>query len=329
MRLDDDPPWSKKQLRRLGEAIRERREQEMVAPSYDDVVLWYDDLQATIQECIGKIDFSPILGDEWKPLISGRPKTIDTLREKLVANPNWPLSNIIDVAGVRVEGSMTLSEQDAVARLIADSLGLNLEDVASDTRQAPHSGYRALHLRANFPAGKAEIQIRTSVQSAWANMYEDLADLIGRGIRYGEVPDHPVGRAVIELFHLFSVGFAVAEYNWDMAETGSSPYKIEAVIPEEFKDRLLNVIDQTAGWFNQVNDPRADEVAEEWKEARASLQELPRIRMLDRMDRLKVEASMSELMLSVRQMVRDDVQRRANGGEADVRVPGDLSTPLE
>lgn len=42
-----------------------------------------------------------------------------------------------------------------------------------------------------FPDGfPIEIQIRTQMQHEWAEMFEKVADVLGRGIRYGEPPQH-------------------------------------------------------------------------------------------------------------------------------------------
>ncbi len=42
-----------------------------------------------------------------------------------------------------------------------------------------------------YPEGiPVEIQVRTKWQHEWADMFEKLADLIGREIRYGEPPAH-------------------------------------------------------------------------------------------------------------------------------------------
>jgi ppGpp synthetase/RelA/SpoT-type nucleotidyltranferase len=49
-------------------------------------------------------------------------------------------------------------------------------------------GYAAVHVIV-FPEGTPiEIQIRTAWQHEWAELFEKLADLVGRGIRYGEPP---------------------------------------------------------------------------------------------------------------------------------------------
>ncbi len=54
-------------------------------------------------------------------------------------------------------------------------------------------GYSAVHVIV-FPEGApVEIQVRTSWQHEWAELFEKLADLIGRGIRYGEPPENVPG----------------------------------------------------------------------------------------------------------------------------------------
>jgi len=49
-------------------------------------------------------------------------------------------------------------------------------------------GYRAVHVIA-FPEGvPVEIQVRTLWQHEWAELFEKLADRVGRRIRYGDPP---------------------------------------------------------------------------------------------------------------------------------------------
>jgi len=49
-------------------------------------------------------------------------------------------------------------------------------------------GYRAVHVVVFPEALSVEIQVRTARQHEWAELFEKLADLVGRGIRYGEPP---------------------------------------------------------------------------------------------------------------------------------------------
>ncbi|WP_298862221.1 hypothetical protein [uncultured Microbacterium sp.] len=66
-----------------------------------------------------------------------------------------------------------------------------------DLRLDPHSGYRAVHVCLRLPV-RVEVQIRTHVQGAWANVYEAAADMFGREIRYGQNPKDPAASEVVD-----------------------------------------------------------------------------------------------------------------------------------
>lgn len=199
----ESPPWSMKRLRKLGECIRDETEIPDALPSYDEVMLHYNDVAADAQERISELDWGSLLGS--RPYeVTSRPKTIDTLRQKLKRDRDTPLSNIQDIAGVRFEAEMSLDEQDAVANAIAGRFGHDLEACLHDLRITPRSGYRAVHIWLRLPT-RVEVQIRTHLQSAWANMYESLADVLGREIRYGELPTDPEGRKTVETLQNLSV----------------------------------------------------------------------------------------------------------------------------
>ena len=46
-----------------------------------------------------------------------------------------------------------------------------------DRRLIPNNGYRALHIEVKLDGITGEIQIRTPLQSAWADSFERLADI--------------------------------------------------------------------------------------------------------------------------------------------------------
>ncbi|AUI52906.1 hypothetical protein [Arthrobacter crystallopoietes] len=188
-------PLGTKALRRLGEAIRDGNLNEDHIDSYDEVMAWYNDLAEGVHEILEDHDWSEIL-PSCTPKVTSRSKTIDTLREKLQRDHNTPFGNIQDVAGVRVEAPMTLDDQVKVAAEVARIFD-HADDCIRDLRTTPHSGYRAVHVWLRDP-GRVEIQVRTRLQGAWANMYERAADYIGRYIRYGELPSDPETRKAIE-----------------------------------------------------------------------------------------------------------------------------------
>ena len=121
--------------------------------------------------------------------VTGRAKTRKTLVEKLQRTPNVQLPYVHDVAGVRVVGNFTLLEQAQAVRVLEGQLQRWLKMTRSpevvDRLAAPSFGYRALHLVV-WPEGRpVEIQIRTDLQHAWAEVMEVIGDRWGREPRYG------------------------------------------------------------------------------------------------------------------------------------------------
>jgi ppGpp synthetase/RelA/SpoT-type nucleotidyltranferase len=189
--------WSIRQLKRMSRQLRHGEPADPEDPSYEDVMVYYNDLATWVQAEIKAIDWSPLLGDV-APTVVSRPKTIDTLLQKLERTPGMHIGTVQDIAGIRFEAEMTLDQQDAVAETIAGRFGHGTEALR-DLRKKPHSGYRAVHVWLRFEgAGRAEVQIRTHLQGQWANVFERAADVYGREIRYDQMPADPHERDIIE-----------------------------------------------------------------------------------------------------------------------------------
>lgn len=204
--------WGTNQLRRLGESIRDEAEPKSDTPDYVDVMSYFNDYADEIRQKIQVLDWSTLLSDrEYE--VSSRPKTIDTLRQKLQRDRRTPLQSVQDIAGIRFEAEMTLLEQDAVVTAIAGMLNENDVQIR-DLRSEPHSGYRAVHLWLRDPA-RAEIQVRTQLQGKWANMYEAAADVLGREIRYGVMPTHPNESRTVLVLHAISAAIAELEKRYN------------------------------------------------------------------------------------------------------------------
>lgn len=191
-------PWSLGQLKNLGFSIRDQTDIRAGIPDYDEVMSWYNDLALDVQNRIMDLTWETILPD--RPVeVTSRPKTIDTLRQKLLRDPATPLPSIQDIAGVRVEADMNLNEQDTVVDSIVGAFSDSAPTI-KDLRVGPHSGYRAVHVWLRLPSGRVEIQVRTHIQGAWANMYEAAGDRFGREIRYGNIPtEESVAKIVLAL----------------------------------------------------------------------------------------------------------------------------------
>ena len=113
--------------------------------------------------------------------ITGRPsKSTVAIVEKL-KRETIRLSQIQDIAGCRVLVA-TLAAQDH----LVENMQILLADVElDDKRRAPTNGYRAVHVIATKFGRPVEIQVRTALQHAWANLSEKVADEFGHSIKYG------------------------------------------------------------------------------------------------------------------------------------------------
>jgi ppGpp synthetase/RelA/SpoT-type nucleotidyltranferase len=121
-----------------------------------------------------------------------RVKTTGTLVDKLRRDTTLKLNMIHDLAGARIVVDGGRLEQDrAVERIVEEFAPYPKASVVKDRRQTPSFGYRAVHVIV-FPEGTpVEIQVRTKLQDAWAQIVEKLGDRWGRGLRYGAGPDLP------------------------------------------------------------------------------------------------------------------------------------------
>lgn len=248
MNLRDTPPWSRRALRRLGEAMVAGSPVPSECPQYDDVMLWHGDLAAEVARIVSTTQWSALNGGTLPA--SGRAKTHDTLVQKLVREQHLSLDQVQDLAGVRVDGDFTLDVQFALANEVAAHFGDR--SIVKDIRNNPHSGYRAVHVWVRCPAGRVEIQFRTVEQSLWANTYERLADRIGRNIRYGELPDEPGAQGLVERLHEVSDAIATFESSRQTIATyreaidGLNAALDALTLPGEPRDLLTPVQDAMA-----------------------------------------------------------------------------------
>ncbi|MFC1611401.1 hypothetical protein ACFL6C_10605 [Myxococcota bacterium] len=123
-------------------------------------------------------------------------KNTATILEKL-KREKTRLSRIQDIAGFRVVSTGSdRGEQDRLVATICDGGFLTDLDL-QDRRSKPKHGYRAVHVIGKAEDCWVEIQVRTSLQHRWAQVFEYLADHWGRGIRYGDSPEDPLGRITV------------------------------------------------------------------------------------------------------------------------------------
>ncbi|MFE1112241.1 nucleotidyltransferase family protein [Streptomyces rochei] len=175
-------PFSKSQVVRLGERLvkaGEPSDEDLVALS--ELLLAYDDTLACALEQVRALGFEP----------TSRVKNTGTILEKLTRHGGSWLKSMQDLAGMRIviDGNRT-DQNEAVARIAQLFAAEGREPKVTDRRVQPSEGYRAVHVIVYSEGLPVEVQVRTRWQHEWADMFEKLADLIGRGIRYGEPPTH-------------------------------------------------------------------------------------------------------------------------------------------
>ncbi|HET6734558.1 RelA/SpoT domain-containing protein [Mycobacterium sp.] len=227
MNLNEKPSWSRNSLKKLGEALVDEGDIPEGCPQYSEVMHWHNELASEVASRIAEKAWITLAPDNFD--ISARPKTLDTLVQKL-ERETFSLADVQDLSGVRIDADLTLTQQTQLGHEVADHFGVT-DNLVRDLRENPHSGYRAVHLWLRCPAGRVEIQIRTVLQSAWANVYERLGDFAGRGIRYGVEHDDPLVRDFVKEMHSMSKAIAEYEANLDdvrrklQVETGRGKLK--------------------------------------------------------------------------------------------------------
>jgi ppGpp synthetase/RelA/SpoT-type nucleotidyltranferase len=190
---------SKSQMQRLGKRIAPEG---TVAPA--DLALLrivFDHYQSAMQEMHGKVE--PVVDQFGRSqnlnlVVTSRLKNTETIREK-IRRMSTNFARMEDVAGLRIvgtDGLMTLYDQDELCQRIVRAVGQDALINYVDRRTDPRAGYRAVHLIVECADVPVEIQVRTALQDAWAQLYEKCGDSWGREIRYGEAlrhADEPAG----------------------------------------------------------------------------------------------------------------------------------------
>lgn len=174
-------PFSKSQIERLGGRLVATK-----PPADADLALLHELLDAygdvlseSVERVRSALDADP----------TARVKNTGTIIEKLERHGGSWLKSIHDLAGMRIVGDVDRRGQDQLVARLVELFGDEARPPRTiDRRVQPSHGYRAVHVVV-FPEGcPVEIQVRTVLQHGWAELFEKLADRLGRGIRYGEPP---------------------------------------------------------------------------------------------------------------------------------------------
>ena len=120
--------------------------------------------------------------------ITGRPlKTPGAIVAKLV-RLRTRLSRMRDIAGTRITVP-TLELQERASELVLAMFRDRDGSIERDTvERGDQWGYRAIHVVATLEGRFAEIQIRTSLQDAWAQIVENVDQIPGWDLKHGQGP---------------------------------------------------------------------------------------------------------------------------------------------
>lgn len=174
-------PISKTALDRLGVRLAAGdsvSEEDLAALA--QVIDAYQDVLNGVKHQLSELGFSA----------TTRMKTTGTLVDKL-RRETARLSQVQDLAGARIVVPDRAAQDKATSKLRATFESAGCPCRIIDRREHPSHGYRAVHLVIQVDKVPVEIQVRTDLQDSWAQLLERLADIWGRGIRYGEEPEAP------------------------------------------------------------------------------------------------------------------------------------------
>ena len=263
--LNTKPSWSKNSIKKISKQIRHNEEFDV--ERFDQFIAHASELIDNVTPIVVSAAADTNLHelDEGRDLIhqsnelgvyvlSSRLKTRGTTVEK-IQRQETDLDRIDDIAGIRIDAAITLTKQLELAKALKKRLDREGADRVTVKRhlEKPNSGYRALHVIGEFPAGRVEIQIRTALQSLWANTYEVLADELGRCIRYGDWKslESPVEQKRVELLHDLSdviYGFEKAADHFKYVGRKS----IEQKQAEEIEQRHMEIVKKIEGLLGSM-----------------------------------------------------------------------------
>lgn len=154
---------------------------------------FYEDLSSVvarvIEECLGKrkISVHSVQSRSKDPVSFGRKSAIPSEENPELPKYDNPLEQITDLAGVRVITNVLQTIED-VDKLITDEFKIiEKSDKTKDLMNSEKFGYQSVHYLVSlngsraelaeyekYSAGIVEIQVRTILQHAWAEMEHDI-----------------------------------------------------------------------------------------------------------------------------------------------------------
>lgn len=228
--LSDTPPWKNAAVDRLGEHFAKGKP----FPEEGEAILnWYERLGRETGKAAEAFaqNFFEVNRQSVFIKASDRAKSKLSIAEKRNRD-KIKLSRMWDFAGARLTANVLHSDLRQLSAALQDHLakgGFGAQ--VKDYLDRPQQGYRAVHVVISSNAGLVELQLRTLMQSEWANAFELLADRTGRRIRYetGYIPSDPVLAEAAENLQIVSENIYRMEVNQEqIAARNVETYKVLA-----------------------------------------------------------------------------------------------------
>jgi putative GTP pyrophosphokinase len=142
--------------------------------------------------------------------VTQRLKRTGTIGDKLTREPTMDVTQMQDIGGVR-------ARLPSVEHVYAVSRRLKKNWTIHRTRdyivEPKPSGYRALHHIVRRDGRLVEVQLRTTLQDAWANQVEDDGHATGVGLKFGRGSD-----SANAYYALVSQAFALVEQDREIPD---------------------------------------------------------------------------------------------------------------
>lgn len=200
---------SRGRIDRAGQALRTWRS-DATSPTSDDLVVALrvvEEFRAAhatpLTRVAANLRYYVAEVSDGRFIVGQRLKRMDTIRDKLGRQPRMALSRMHDIAGCRA----VVPSQDAADALLARLRSQRRWDILDRTWDyvaAPKTdGYRSKHVVVRKDGVLIEVQIRTSVQHAWAELVERLDRTYGLELKAGRASPE-VTAAVARAADLFA-----------------------------------------------------------------------------------------------------------------------------
>jgi len=187
-------------------------------------------------------------------LVSQRLKRTPSILSKLERNPSMLLSRMQDIGGIRAVVKNMKKVREIEADYKNGTRIFSIVNGGKDYINYPKdSGYRSVHMIFKCKNGfSIELQIRTTIQHAWATAVETMGTFLNHSLKSSEGPEE-----WLKFFALASSAFAILE------STPRAPEHDKYSAKEVFelllrKEKELDVLNKLAGFRVAANHIKDD-----------------------------------------------------------------------